>query len=240
MADTSYELSLDSYKGPIGTLLDLVLEKKMEITLVSLAEVTGDFLNYVTALEEDPRYRALVADFLVVASKLIFIKSKILLPSLPLTEEEEADIKNLESRVRLYKELKDAERHLAEAWSASPKMGAREFLLSSERVFLPPERVTSETLRAAMAKVYGDLERLYTPVETIAREVVNLKQKIQEVMARITSEPTAFSEFKKNASRREIVVLFLAVLHLVRDQALHVDQKGHFSEIFVAKKGKKA
>lgn len=232
----AFELKLDSYKGPIETLLDLVLEKKMEITLVSLAEVTGDFLNYVTALEEDVRYRAIVADFLVVASKLIFIKSKILLPSLPLTEEEEADIRSLESRVRLYKELKDAEKHLVEAWGMTPKMSVREFLMSNERAFFPPEKTTPQTLHKAMVRVYGELERLATPVETIERQVVNLKEKIQEVLARITSEPTSFSEFKKHSSRAEIVVLFLAVLHLVRDQALQVDQKGHFSEIFVAKR----
>lgn len=235
-----YELSLDAYKGPLETLLGLILEKKMEISLVSLAEVTGDFLNYVTALEEDPRYQSLVADFLVIASKLIFIKSKTLLPSLPLTEEEEEDIQNLESRLKLYKELKDAERHLESLWSEVPQMGTREFLMSSERVFFPPEKTTIESLRESMAKAYGELERMHAPVEKIAREVVNLKQKIKEVMARITAEPLAFGEFRKSASRTELVVLFLAVLHLVRDQMLSVNQDKHFSEIFVAKKGENA
>lgn len=235
---TQYELSLETYKGPIETLLDLIVEKKMEITLVSLAEVTGDFLNYVTALEGDPRYRTFVADFLVIASKLIFIKSKTLLPSLVLTEDEEADIQNLESRLKLYKELKDAEKHIETLWHDFPQMGSREFLMSSERMFFPPEKTTLLSLKESMAKIYGELERLYAPVATIEREIVNLKQKIQEVLARITTEPTAFGEFKKSASRAEIVVLFLAVLHLVRDQMLSVDQDKHFSEIFVAKKPK--
>ncbi len=233
-----YQLELKEYKGPLETLLDLVVEKKMEIALVSLAEVTADFLKYVTALESDERYRTLVADFLVIASKLVFIKSKVLLPSLPLTEEEEADIKHLESRLKLYKELKDAERHIEALWSELPKMDAREFLMSSEATFFPPEGMKIETLRQAMARMYTELERLYTPVETIEREVMNLKTKIKEVLQRITAEPARFSEFQQSATRGEVVMFFLAVLHLIKDQLLSVNQEKHFSEIFVAKRKK--
>lgn len=233
-----YELTLPAYKGPLETLLDLVLEKKMEITMVSLAEVTGDFLNRVTALEEDPRYRGLVADFLVVASKLIFIKSKVLLPSLPLTPEEEEDIKNLEGRLKFYQRIKSAEAHLKELWGPEAKMSTREFLMSSETSFLPPEGISPEKLLELIRRVRGELEKISVPVEKIEGTVISLKQKIQEVLERITKNPSSFSEFSGNRSRGEIVVLFLAVLHLIKDQMLDAEQKGHFKEILVARRGK--
>jgi segregation and condensation protein A len=230
-----YELKLEGYKGPLETLLDLVVEKKMEITMVSLAEVTGDFLNHVAALEEDSRYRGLVADFLVIASKLIFIKSKVLLPSLPLTKEEEDDIKNLEDRLKLYQRLKNAEIFIKERWSPVSQMGTREFLMSSERVFFPPNTITAETLLAMVRRVSGELEKISIPVEKVEGVVISLKQKIQEVLQRITGTPSSFAEMKNGKSKGEIVVLFLAVLHLIKDQLLDAEQDGHFSEILVAK-----
>lgn len=230
-----FELSLKEYKGPLETLLDLVLEKKMEITLVSLADVTSDFLNYVAALEEQPEYRGLVADFLVIASKLIFIKSKVLLPSLPLTQEEEADIQNLELRLKFYQMLKGAEVYVKEKWSVTPQIGKREFLMSSAKIFFPPKTLTPEAMYQIMQTIRGEFEKLHLPVEKVEREVINLKQKIQEVLDRI-SEPTNFNALTNGRSRTEIVVLFLAVLHLIKDQLLSVDQESHFSEMVVAKR----
>jgi segregation and condensation protein A len=233
-----YELALPAYKGPLETLLDMVVEKKMEITVVSLAEVTADFLNYVAALEEDPRYRGLVADFLVIASKLVFIKSKVLLPSLPLSPEEEEDIKNLEGRLKLFQRLKGAEAHLKAGWRENSQMGAREFLMSSERMFFPPQGLSARKLHELVKKIHGELEKISLPVEKIEAKVISLKQKIREVLDRITQAPSRFREFMASRSRGEIVVLFLAVLHLVKDQELQADQEGHFGEIIVARRGK--
>lgn len=232
-----YKLALESYKGPLETLLDLVVDKKMEITMVSLAEITGDFLKYVEVLEEDPRYRALVADFLVIASKLIFIKSKVLLPNLALTKEEEDDIKNLEDRLKLYQRLKSAEAFIKEKWSSASQMGTREFLMSSERVFFPPAKLTSEMLYMLIKKINGELEKISIPIEKMEGVIISLKQKIQEVLQRITATPSRFGDIKNGKSKGEIVVLFLAILHLIKDQMLDAEQEGgHFSEILVAKR----
>ena len=84
----NYELTLEAYQGPLDKLLELVEAKKMEVTEISLAEVTADFLDYLKKLEAENVSQTLLADFLVIASKLIFIKSKILLPSLFAGEEE--------------------------------------------------------------------------------------------------------------------------------------------------------
>jgi len=90
----NYEVKLEQFTGPLNKLLELIEARKLEITALNLAEVTEDFINYIRSLEKgaDPE---ILADFIVVASRLILIKSKTLLPSLELTEEEEGEIKDL-------------------------------------------------------------------------------------------------------------------------------------------------
>lgn len=233
----AYELEMDGYKGPLDKLLELVEEKKLEITTVNLAEVTTDFLEYLRKIEEEKRNHELIADFLVIASRLVLIKSKVLLPSLALSEEEEVDIKNLEARLRLYQELKQTQAYVREGWRALPMMHAREFMFSTGAIFYPPANVGPETLHAAVGGVFGELQKILRPVAVVKREIINLREKIQEVFKRLTETPLSFSKLRKNGSRGEIVVLFLAVLHLIKDQLVQVEQEDHFGDILIAKNG---
>lgn len=230
----NYELSFDAYKGPLDKLLELIEEKKLEITTIALAEVTADFLKYIETLEAEGRKDA-VADFLVIASKLILIKSKTLLPSLPLSEEEELDIHSLEIRLKIYRELKRGQAHIKERWSTHPQMAEREFLMSTAVFFFPPSKMTLDDLRRAMRKVAGEMERIMRPVETVKAEIIHLKQKIQEIIERISDVPFSFSDMHKGKKRGEVIVLFMALLHLIKDQIVRADQSDHFSDIVVAK-----
>ena len=71
-----YEVKLDKFSGPLEKLLELIEEKQLEITLVNLAQVTGDFLEYLKNLDEDSKHPSILADFVVIASRLLLIKSK--------------------------------------------------------------------------------------------------------------------------------------------------------------------
>lgn len=231
-----YELSLERYQGPLDKLLELVEEKKLEITQISLAEVTADFLNYLKGLEESRTNHSLIADFLVIASKLVLIKSKMLLPSLLLDEEEESDIRDLEERLKLFAEFKHAQKFIKSGWHDMPQMAAREFLMSSGPSFYPPSNVTKEQLARALFRVIGEFEKVFKPVKIIKTEVINLKTKIEEVLKRLTESPTSFRELHGRRSRSELIVLFLAILHLIKDQLVRVEQSDHFKEITVTKR----
>lgn len=128
---TTYELTVGEFKGPLEKLLELIEAEKMDVSEVSMARVTDDFLKYLDALktsglaEHAAEEMALdkirldlrvLADFISVASRLIFLKSKYLLPGLSLTDEEEADIKDLEERLKRYQDLKPALRYLNQLW----------------------------------------------------------------------------------------------------------------------------
>jgi segregation and condensation protein A len=233
--DIRYELKLESYKGPLEKLLELIEEKKMEITSVNIAEVTGDFLKYIEELGLDEKTREYIADFLVVASKLILIKSKVLLPTLPLTEEEELDISTFETRLKLYQELKHAQPHIREGWKEFPQMMHREFLMNMGALFYPPKRIAPSHLHESVQKVFGELQKVLRPVAFVKVEMINLKEKIHEIFSRLSESPMLFKHLHTGKTKGEIVVMFLAVLHLIKDQLVEVTQGEHFSDIAVAK-----
>ncbi len=230
-----YELKLEQYQGPLRKLLELVEEKKLEITLISLAQVTAGFLEYVGKLKTQgeiaPR---ILSDFLSVASKLVLIKSKILLPFLELDKEEEDDIKNLELQLKIYQELKNAQKLVKDIWSNKPRIFSREFLASSEPFFYPPKGIVAENIHRAFLRFLGEFEKVFKPVEVINQEMVSLKDKIEEVLSRISGEAANFKNLHKGA-KEEIVVLFLAILQLIKDQLIAVEQLTHFEDIIIKK-----
>lgn len=233
----TYELALDAYRGPLDKLLELVEEKKLAITEISLADVTADFLAYLRKLEAEKIDQILLADFLAVASKLILIKSKVLLPSL-VTEEDELEIRDLETRLRLYQEIKQAMAAVKKGWQPLPQILSREYLAQIGPVFYPPREVTDKKLHSALANLFADFEKIFRPVAVVKREIINLKAKIEEVFRKLTDEPLEFQKLSKEHSKNELIVLFLAILHLIKEQLILVDQPTHFREMTIVRKAK--
>ncbi|HOB90128.1 MAG TPA: segregation/condensation protein A, partial [Candidatus Colwellbacteria bacterium] len=132
-----FEISTERFSGPLQKLLELIEERKLEITELSLAEITGEFLDYVHKMgEAEPK---VLADFVSVAARLLLIKSKSLIPNLELTTEEEESIVDLEERLKLYKELKSAEKNVAVFWKSEKRSFSRDFAAGSRFVvFYPP------------------------------------------------------------------------------------------------------
>ena len=231
-----YELKLEHYQGPLDKLLELVEEKKLEVTLVSLATVTGDFLSYLKKLEVEALNHGLIADFLLIASRLLLIKSKVLIPNLELEDEEKEDIRNLELRLKIYQEFKKAKEYIKEGWNESPQMASREFLMGVGPVFYPPKTLTVEKIHDALLKVTGELEKILKPTQLIKTEIINLKAKIEEVLARLTEKPQVFDKLRIHKTKNELVVLFLAILHLIKEELVQVEQQDHFEDIILVKR----
>lgn len=228
-----YEISQEHYSGPLDLLLRLVEEKKFEITFISLAEVTEDFLRRMEEIAEEEPHE--LADFLVIASKLLLIKSKALLPELPLGDEAEEDIRDLELRLVIYREIMGAKRHLKELWSDAPQMLSREFMASSNRVFFPPVDVTPTALVGAFANIVAELEKIFAPVKIVKNSLLNIRVKIKQILECLQAGSAGFTSIHGSGSRSELIVLFLAVLHLVRDRVIDAEQDAHFGEITLRK-----
>lgn len=249
-----YELRTTHYEGPLEKLLELIEARELAITEISLAEVTDDFLKYLEALRaaategegEDAEARLrILADFIVIASRLIFIKSKALLPDLTLTGDEESDVRDLEARLALYRDLKPTMKHIAALWSGGRRLYVRPYLLNtasfvrggaSYKVFYPPPALSSGTLREALGRLLELAARAAMERETVRDEVISLEAKMKEVIAHITEAiETRFSRLASERTRAEIIVTFLALLHLAREQLVTLEQESHFSDIIVKK-----
>jgi segregation and condensation protein A len=235
----TYEVKLQSFSGPLDTLLELIEARKLDIATVSLAEVTVDFLEYLKKLGPvtEP---AILADFLVVASKLVLIKSKQLLPDLTLSEEEEAGIQDLEARLALYREFAarngGASAHIGSLWSAANVSYARPFLFGMQEsgIFFPADNITPRELMGAMDRLSAAVAVLLPEGEKVKAQVVKLEEKIQELVARCRDAAVAsFKSMSDKRTRSEVVVMFLALLHLLKERMIAVEQSDHFSDIIV-------
>ena len=234
-----YELKTEKFSGPIEKLLELIEEKKLDIAEVSLAEVTADFLKYLKTIKEaQPR---MLADFVVVASRLLLIKSKALMPGLRLSEEEEKDIKDLEARLRLYQQLKPLMGLIKERWEKGQASIARQLFFGRPIVFAPAKNVKLQALRDSLTRIVDELSAFTVQTESVKMSLVSLEDKIKEILDRMTKLPArdagrvGFRELSQEKPRQEIIALFLAILHLLRDQLIRVEQGEGFGEIVIQK-----
>ena len=152
----TYQIKTTGFEGPFGLLLELIEKRKLHINDLSLAQVTEDYLKYIDKLGNlHPRE---VSGFVLVASTLLLIKSKSLLPNLDLTSEEEGDIKSLEERLRLY------ELFTKLAGNIKNNFGKKIIFAPNERkndvlVFLPDEQITKNSMMTFAKNVLGSMPK---------------------------------------------------------------------------------
>jgi len=239
-----YQVKTEAFSGPLEKLLELIEEKKMDITQISLAAVTADFLSHIESLkimaessqrEEEDEKKTLslriLADFLVVAAQLILIKSKALLPEIVLSQEEEEGIYDLEKRLRIYSQLRPMFALVKNTWTQSDQMYSRTMLTSISPVFYPPKNIKKQDLQSALGKLLNTLGSLFLDKETIKKQLFSLEDKIMEVSKKIMQGVSKFSEIIGKKKKEEIIILFLALLHLLRENYFAVSQKKLFEEI---------
>ncbi len=233
----SYQLKIAGFEGPFGLLLNLVEKRKLFINDVSLAAVTEDYLSYLSKLGGlNPTE---ISSFVLVASTLILIKSKSLLPNLNLTSEEESDIHSLEERLCLY------ELFTKLGGNVKDMFGEKIIFAPLERknevlIFLPDERITRENMMGFAHGVLGGMPKKVFLPEVEVRKVISIEQMIGNLTERIQSSiKMSFKDFAGKAVTREekvfVIVGFLAMLELVRNGILEALQDNDKGEILITK-----
>jgi segregation and condensation protein A len=188
-----------------------------------------------------------LADFIVIASRLLLIKSKSLLPDFELTGEEEEAVRDLERRLTLYRAFRPAMRHVARLAREANWEFSRPYFLAMNRAalpgyfggeapFYPPKGMGAEVCAEAFGRLVRELQKLTRDAETIKEKITSIEETIEEVVRRLTkTAETRFSVLARRRSRAEILAVFLALLHLAREQMIRVEQEGHFADIMVRK-----
>lgn len=229
-----YKVKLEKFEGPLDLLLQLVEQENLDINQISLAKVADDFVSYINSVKNIPLEE--LSDFLLIASKLIYIKSKSLLPYLSWGEEEE-DAADLEGQLKIYKEFLEASKKIEEL------SRQKKYLFARERVavppgFYPPQKITANILKNVYAEILQRIEPFIAAGKAIKDKVISIKNKIEDLKSEISRRAKmGFHEFiGKAKNKSEVIISFLALLELIKQKIIDVSQENLFEEITISKK----
>ncbi len=228
-----FQIKLEDFEGPLEVLLRLVEEKKMHISRVSLAAVADDFISHLDKLENDHNAsKAQMADFILVASTLMLIKSISLLPELKVSEEEQGSMADLERRLALYAEIKKLSENVKKNYGRKIIFSRQE---SKEivSVFAPSRDLTLQSLLASVNNVINNLPKIEKLPQVIVQKVLNLEEVIESLAQRVqTALKTSFHDFIKDKKEKvNVIVSFLGMLELVKRGLVQAEQGEHFADI---------
>ncbi|MEK7184783.1 MAG: segregation/condensation protein A [Patescibacteria group bacterium] len=228
---TAFNITTPVFVGPLDLLLSLIEKRKLFINDISLAKVTDDFILYIQNRKQMPIEES--AHFILIASTLLLIKSKSLLPILTLTEEEESDIHDLEIRLKIYKKIKEASVNINNLFGVNII-----FQQSKQRtvqsVFSPDKNMNLLNISNTIKEIIRLLPKHEIIQKAIVRQVISLEEMIDSLTIRISRGlKIKFSEFSSEhkAEKVNVIVSFLAMLELVKQGMIHANQDKNFGDI---------
>ena len=229
----AYTVRTEHFEGPLEVLLSLIEKRKMHIGQISLASVTDDFISYVEKAEKFPIGES--AHFVLIASTLLLIKSKSLLPTLELSEEEQGSMEDLEKRLREYQKIKALSVGLRKIFGTTP-LFSREESSKIVSVFSPDDETKLDSIRAAIRRVLEQIPKVERLPQVVVKKVMSLEEMISRLTERITSNlKTSFREFVGGQGgeleKTNVILSFLALLELVKRGSILASQEHPLEEI---------
>lgn len=234
-----YKVDLPDFRGPLDLLLSLIEQEELDITKISLAHVTDQYLSHLDILKETDADE--LTAFLVIAAKLILIKSEVLLPRPPpiLVEEDQEDVGDeLARQLMLYKRFKE----IALQLRAVEDKQQRNFVRIIPHVKIEPKLVAGsgdieDLLKAARNALAikaedPDVDEVISPeVVTIGQQMAHIRQVLS------TGQSITFSTLLQHTHNRiEVIVTLLAILELIKRNVVSVEQTAHFNDITINKR----
>lgn len=235
------DIITEKFSGPLGLLLSMIEKEEMDITEINLAKIADDYVNYIKQAQDISPDE--LADFLLVAAKLLYIKSKALLPYL-VTDDEEDDSSDLERQLKMYKEFIDASENIKniiaeEKFLYLPPLAKSRKVNDDTPSFVPPTKINTEVLATKMKELISNLKKELEkrlPEESLPPKM-NIEEKIYLIRDMLLNK-VKFSLTKilhEAKDKTEIIVSFLAVLELAKQKELIFEQSELFSEIHINK-----
>ena len=227
-----YRIETEVFAGPLDLLLELIQKMELDITSVALAQVTDQYLAYLYTLQQ--RDAGQVSAFLVIAAKLLQIKSESLLPR-PVVREigEEDPGESLAQQLMLYRIYKQAAEWLIQR--ENNHLRTYLHIASQQKSMVKPvigEISLAELVNAAQS-VFLLKPKLPFMSDVVSIPKVTIREKIHTIMEGLMQKPlTTFRELiKNNPTRIEVVITFLAVLELIKRHIVQVEQNHLFADI---------
>lgn len=233
-----YEVKIDNFEGPLDLLLHLIKESKVDIWEISIVDIAEEYLAYIQRMEK--LNLDIASEYLVMASELIEMKSRMLLPrqEKEVGEEEEEDPKERLIRrlveYQKYKEItknfKELESLRQEFYTKAPD-NLKEYV---EEGVVPSSDVTLEDLMLAFQKFLNRKE-LEKPLQTtVTKKEITVEERRKSIRDILTKRKRVdFFELFEVVTKEYIVVTFLAILEMAKKQELLIKQESDFSQIMI-------
>ncbi len=234
MAHTLPEVKIDQFEGPYDLLVELAKKQRVDISRISLESLTDSFIEY---MEQHTLPPETIASFIVVASTLLLIKARQILPQLKTEEEEE--IANLEEHLQLYERYRKAAERVGELWDTHRLLPAH-FFGEGEVVtyqnFSEMQTITPQEL-ADMLKAKIQQIPLPQPKAHLTsrrgRSLSELFTLFKERLAQVAK--ITFQDTVQGATAQEQAASFLAVLEMARNQEVRLEQSEAFGTLVIHK-----
>jgi len=229
--DGEFKTKIGEFEGPLDLLLQLIEKRKLHISDVTLSQVADDYINHIKTFADFPKNE--VANFLVIASTLLLIKSIALLPTIEATPEESDDIGDLKKRLALYEKIKNVTEGI-KGHFGKKFIFFREYSKITEPIFAPSSDASIDSLHTAIKSVLSNLPKPEKIPEVVVKKVISLEEVITNLTKRIQSGLSMrFSDFTREhkADKVSIIVSFLGMLELVKEGIIEVKQDNPYSDI---------
>lgn len=228
-------VKLDQFEGPLDLLLQLIEGEELVITEVSLSRVADQYLSHLAQFSKEHRLEEL-SDFIVIAAKLLLIKSRALTPFLEPEEEEE--IEELARQLKMYRAFVEAGKKVDALYKRHRIAFPRRKPLALPTGFVPPPSVAPRTLRDTFARILRAIELfIETPHAIIFPARVSIKEKIEHIIAVLSQRASfRFHEVLSDAqSKADVVVSFMALLELLKQKNIAASQHALFGDIEITR-----
>ncbi len=233
-----YEVKIDNFEGPLDLLLHLIKESKVDIWEISIADIAEEYLAYIQRMEK--LNLDIASEYLVMASELIEMKSRMLLPRSEKEvgiEEEEDPKERLIRRLVEYQKYKEVTKNFKELESLRQEFytkapdNLKEYV---EEGVVPSSDVTLEDLMLAFQKFLNRKE-LEKPLQTtVTKKEITVEERRKRIRDILSKEKRVdFFELFEVITREYIVVTFLAILEMAKKQELLIKQENDFSQIMI-------
>lgn len=233
------DIKIDKFQGPLSLLLQIIEKEELDITTLNLAKIADEYLDYVKNCEEIRPES--MADFLLMAAKLLYIKSRALLPYL-ISEEDQEEIDDLEEKLKIYKDFVGLSAKIQKmvarkkfSFSRPLSQNYRRLILDDDN-FFPPKNIDHIVLQKSFKKVLQKIEFLEERLEErVLIPEINIEERITFIKKTLSEKVKLnFSKILREAkTRTEIIVNFLAILELIKQKEVVFKQDQLFGEILV-------
>lgn len=238
--DQSYQVKIDAFEGPLDLLLHLINEYEIDIYDIPVAEITKQYMNYIHTMKQLELNVA--SEYLVMAATLLAIKSQMLLPKQQIDEDideyEEDPREELMNRLIEYRKYKNAAEELKEKETSANQIFTR-----------PPSVFEGSNLQTDMVRgdisIYDMLGALNKMIQrkkwdkpldsTVTRAEIPIEERMNQMMDIVKESKTAilFEDLFTYKTRSHIVITFMALLELMKNNEINCEQASHFKDLYL-------